>query len=117
MELQIPIGTQATTGKSEFRSLEATVHMQQEPLKILVTGSLYVNYALENITLVKSEKRADNQDELILELMYLKKIPSEKSIYNIFHFAEVIPKRGTYRAVRIICHGIESGLIEVHELK
>ena len=117
MELQIPIGVSANTGKSEFRSLEATVHLLQEPLKILVTGSLYVNYQLENVSLTKSTQPDQNPDELLLELNYLKKIPSEKAIFNIFHFAEVIPKRGTYRSVRIICPGIETGLIEVQQVK
>jgi hypothetical protein len=117
MELQIPVGMTANTGKSEFRSLEATVHLLQEPLKLLVTGSLYVNYSLENITLVKTEQPNQSIDELFLELTYLKKIPSEKGIYNIFHYAEVIPKRGTYRSIRIICHGIESGLVPVQQVK
>ncbi|MBI3133457.1 MAG: hypothetical protein HYZ14_02170 [Bacteroidetes bacterium] len=103
--------------KSAFRSIDAVINLQREPLKILVTGSLCVRFALEKVTLTRIERPNQNPGELLLELKYGGKSPSEKGIFNIFHFAETIPRKGFYTRVTIICEGVESDSKMVREEK
>ena len=116
MELHVTDQT-AAASKSGFRSLEANVNLRQQPLKVVITGSLFINESLENITVVKLEEATHNPGELILQLSYTGKTASPKGVYNIFHYSEKIPHRAAYQMVRIICQGMESDWFQVRELR